>query len=85
MEKCKYIYIYTCMYICIYIYIYIYTCIYIYNYICTPVHIHICVWFMPTPHAPCHQESGARNTWDALALRAASHILFYSHPPLQGR
>ena len=55
MEKCKYIYIYTCMNICIYIYIYIYTCIYIYNYICTPVHIHICVWFMPTPHAPCHQ------------------------------
>ena len=35
---------------------------------------------MPTPHAPCCQESSSRSTWDALALRATSRCLFT--PPI---
>ena len=35
-----------------------------------------CERFVPTPHAPCCQESGSRSTWEALALGDNSRCLF---------
>ena len=34
-----------------------------------------CERFVPTPHAPCCQESGSRSTWEALALGDNSRCL----------